>query len=156
VGHWEADSVIYWKKKAINTMNELKTGMLVFTKLERKTASLTAEAMGNRLKGYVSKTITVDNGSEFTKHEVVSREAGVEVYFCDPYSSWQRGANENSNRLLRKYLPKRYNIDELRQEELDEIAEELNNTPRKRLGYMTPAEAYQRELDNLFKCCNQS
>jgi len=145
-GHWEGDSVIYPNKKAINTVNELKTGLVEFTKLERKTADLTAKAMINKLKDYEAKTLTLDNGTEFTNHEEVAKEIGLVTYFCHPYSSWERGANENANGLLRGYLPKRYNIDELTQEDLDDIATELNNRPRKRLGYMTPAEAYQQEL----------
>lgn len=145
-GHWEGDSVLYPNKKAINTVNELKTGLVEFTMLERKTAELTATAMTTKLSNYEAKTLTLDNGSEFTNHEDVSNEIGVTVYFCHAYSSWERGANENANGLLRGYLPKRYNIDNLTQKELDEIADDLNNRPRKRLGYETPAEAYQREL----------
>jgi len=145
-GHWEGDSVIYPNKKAINTVNELKTGLLEFTILERKTAKLTAQAMVNKLSKYDAKTLTLDNGPEFTDHEEVTSEIGVVTYFCHPYSSWERGSNENSNGLLRGYLPKRYNIDNLTQEELDDIAIELNNRPRKRLRYQTPAEAYQQEL----------
>ena len=142
LGHWEADSVIYPYKQAINTVNELASGLVAFTKLERKTATLTAEAMIDKLSKYKVHTITVDNGSEFTNHEDVTREVGAHVYFCDPYSSWQRGANENVNGLLRRYLPKRKSIVEVTQEELDEIAAELNHRPRKRLGYKTPYEVY--------------
>lgn len=139
-GHWEGDSVIYPYLKAINTVNELKTGYVVFTRLERKTADLTAEAMIKVFNGHYGKTLTLDNGSEFTNHDEVSSEAGVDTYFCHPYSSWERGANENCNMLLRGYLPKRYNINDLKQEELEEIARELNNRPRKRLGYLTPPD----------------
>lgn len=145
-GHWEGDSVLYPNKKAINTVNELKTGIVEFTKLDRKTAELTATAMSTKLSNYEAKTLTLDNGTEFTNHGDVSKVIGVVVYFCHPYSSWERGANENANGLLRGYLPKRYNIDELTQEELDEIASDINNRPRKRLGYQTPTEAYQQEL----------
>lgn len=145
-GHWEGDSVIYPNKKAINTVNELKTGLVEFTKLDRKTAELTASAMTTKLSKYETKTLTLDNGTEFTNHEDVNRDTGAVIYFCHPYSSWERGANENANGLLRGYLPKRYNIDELTQEELDEIAKDINNRPRKRLGYQTPAEAYRQEL----------
>jgi len=151
IGHWEGDSVIYPNLKAINTVNELKTGYVIFTKLNRKTAKLTANAMTQALKKNYSKTLTLDNGTEFTYHEYVKHNAKVKTYFCHPYSSWERGANENCNMLLRGYLPKKYNIDKLKQCELDEIAEELNNRPRKRLGYKTPAEAYQWELNNLIK-----
>ena len=148
-GHWEGDSVIYPKKKAINTVNELLTGLVQFTKLEAKTADLTAKAMIKKLSRFECKTITVDNGSEFTNHEEVTRQVGAQVYFCHPYSSWERGANENANMLLRGYLPKRHNIDKLTQKELDDIAEELNNRPRKRLGYLTPAETYQQLFNSI-------
>lgn len=143
LGHFEGDSVIYPYKEAINTLNELVSGLVIFTKLQRKTALLTAQAMSQRLLEYKARSVTLDNGSEFTDHEVVTKEAGVLVYFADPYSSWQRGANENANMLLRGYLPKRHSIQDLVQEELDDIAEELNNRPRKRLGYQTPNEVYQ-------------
>ena len=142
LGHWEGDSVIYPYKQAINTVNELKSGLVAFTKLERKTAELTAQAMIEKLSSYEVKTITVDNGSEFTRHEKVTKVVDAPVYFCDPYSSWQRGANENVNGLLRRYLPKRKSIMGVTQEELDEIAEDLNHRPRKRLGYKTPHEVY--------------
>lgn len=142
VGHWEGDSVIYPHKMAINTINELTTGLVAFTKLDRKTAKLTAVAMINQLCRYPAKTLTLDNGSEFARHEEVSQEIGISVYFADPYASWQRGSNENSNMLLRGYLPKKHNIRDLTQDELDDIAEELNNRPRKRLGYYTPNEKY--------------
>lgn len=142
-GHCESDSVIYTYKQAINTINELMTGKVAFTKLDRKTAALTKEAIIQRIHELGIKSITVDNGSEFTDHEGITKETGVLVYFADPYSSWQRGSNENTNMLLRGYLPKRTNITSLTQEELDDIAEELNNRPRKRLGYLTPNEKYQ-------------
>lgn len=148
-GHWEGDSVLYPNKKAINTLNELKTGYLRFSLLERKTAELTANAMIQVFEVHASKTLTVDNGTEFVEHEQITKETGVQVYFADPYSSYQRGSNENSNGLLRRYLPKRTNIDKLTQEELNDIESELNNRPRKRLGYKTPAEAYQLEQLNI-------
>lgn len=142
-GHCESDSVIYPYKQAINTINELTTGKVIFTKLERKTAKLTKGAMIQRIHELGIKSYTVDNGTEFTEHEEITRETGVPVFFADPYSSWQRGSNENTNMLLRGYLPKRTNIQDLTQEELNDIAEELNNRPRKRLGYLTPNEKYQ-------------
>lgn len=137
-GHAEGDSVVYPKKYAINTMNELFTGLLRFTKLERRTATLTAKAMKRRALELGLKTVTLDNGLEFAKHETI----GIPTYFADPYCSCQRGANENGNGLLRGYLPKRYDITNLTQEELDDIAEELNDRPRKRLNYKTPNEVY--------------
>jgi IS30 family transposase len=147
LGHWEGDSVIYPNKYAINTLNELKTGLVEFTKLKRKTAKLTAKAMINCLKQHHARTVTVDNGSEFTTHELVAIHSGTKVFFADPYSSWQRGSNENANMLLRGYLPKRCDIADLTQEELNDIANELNNRPRKRLGFQTPNEVYYHYLN---------
>lgn len=141
-GHGESDSVIYKNKMAVNTLNELKTGIVRFTKLGRKTADNTAWAMIRRIQELNLKTCTVDNGSEHVRHQDITRETQAAVYFADPYSSWQRGSNENTNMLLRGYLPKRADITDLTQEELDDIAEELNNRPRKRLGYRTPNEVY--------------
>lgn len=150
IGHYEGDSVIYPKGKVINTLNELKTGRVIFTILPDKTAKETKKALVKQLslEDY-TKTLTVDNGTEFTHHQSVTKQTGVKVYFADPYSSWQRGANENCNMLLRGFLPRRHNIDKLTQEELDEIAEELNNRPRKRLGYKTPNEVYFEEVSIL-------
>ena len=142
LGHWEGDSVLFPHKEAINTLNELTTGLVAFTKLKRKTAKLTAKAMSYQLPKYISKTLTLDNGTEFMDHDEVQKTAGVKTYFCDPYSSWQRGANENANMLLRGYLPKRRSIQNLSQAELDDIATELNHRPRKRLGFRSPLEVY--------------
>jgi len=142
-GHCEADSVLYTKKRAINTINDLATGMVWFTKLDQKTADDTAKALTTRILTEGLQTITVDNGTEFMNHERVTQVTRVPVFFADAYCSNQRGANENVNMLLRGYLPKRADIEELTQDELDDIAEELNNRPRKRFGYRTPNEMYQ-------------
>lgn len=142
VGDWEGDSVIFTHLHAVNTLNERISSLVAFTKLTRKTASLTANAVIAKLRQYVAHTITFDNGSEFTQHERITTALGIDVYFADPYSSWQRGANENSNRQLRAYLPKRSDIRNLTQKELDDIATELNNKPRRRLQWHTPQEVY--------------
>jgi len=141
-GHCESDSVLYPGKMAVNTINELATGRVAFTILERKTARLTADALINNICKLGIKSLSVDNGTEFTYHEYVTSETGIPVYFADPNASWQRGANENVNMLLRGYLPKRTDIRDLEQQELDDIAYELNNRPRKRLSYRTPDEVY--------------
>lgn len=142
VGDWEGDSVVYTHKHAINTVNERVSSLVAFTKLTQKTAVQTAEAVVCKLRPYVAHTITFDNGSEFTLHGLITAALGTAVYFADPYSSWQRGANENSNRQLRAYLPKRSDIRNLTQKELDNIAKELNNKPRRRLQWHTPQEVY--------------
>ena len=148
VGDWEGDSVVYTYKHAINTVNERVSSLVAFTKLTRKTALLTANAVITKLKCYVAHTITFDNGSEFTQHGRITDTIGIDVYFADPYSSWQRGANENSNRQLRAYLPKRSDIRDLTQKELDNIAWELNNKPRRRLQWHTPQEVYDWLVQN--------
>jgi len=141
-GHCESDSVLYPNKMAINSINDLATGRVAFTILQRKTARLTADALINNINKLGIKSLSVDNGIEFFYHQHVTEKTGVPVYFADPYSSWQRGANENVNMLMRGYLPKRTDIRDIEQHELDDIAYELNNRPRKRLGYRTPDEVY--------------
>jgi transposase, IS30 family len=148
VGDWEGDSVVYTHKHAINTVNERVSSLVAFTKITQKTALLTAEAVITKLRNYTAHTITFDNGTEFTAHSLITEALGIAVYFADPYSSWQRGANENSNRQLRAYLPKRSDIRKLTQKELDNIAWELNNKPRKRLLWHTPQEVYDFLVQN--------
>ena len=148
LGDWEGDSVVYTHKHAINTVNERVSSLVAFTKLTRKTALQTAEAVIAKLSRYIAYTITFDNGSEFTQHELITEALGIPVYFADPYSSWQRGANENSNRQLRAYLPKRSDIRDLTQKELDNIAWEMNNKPRRRLNWHTPQEVYDWLVQN--------
>lgn len=145
-GHWEGDTVWYANKQAIVTMNERTTSLVVFRKVDRKTADLTANAIINGLKKFKPKTITFDNGPEFTHHANVTKKIGTKVYFADPYSAWQRGANENSNMLLRGYLPKKANISQLTKFELNDIAYELNSRPRKRLGFKTPFEVLPKNV----------
>lgn len=148
VGDWEGDSVLYAHKYAINTVNERVSSLVALTKLNQRTALLTAKAIITKLRPYVAHTITFDNGTEFTQHSLITRALGVDVYFADPYSSWQRGANENGNRQLRAYLPKRTDIRDLSQMELDNIAWELNNKPRCRLQWHTPQEVYDWLVQN--------
>ena len=147
-GDWEGDSVLFNYKRAVNTLNERLTGFVCFTKLAAKTAELTTKAIIKKLKDKIAYTITFDNGSEFTRHQDISERLGCEIFFADPYSSFQRGANENINRQLRAYLPKRSSIENLTQKELDDIADELNNKPRKRLGWHTPRECYEWCMQN--------
>lgn len=92
-----------------------------------------------------AKTVTMDNGTEFVKHEELNK-LGIKTYFADPYCSGQRGTNENTNGLLRRYLPKKTSFDNIAQEELDDIVFEINNRPRKVLQFSTPFEALQKSL----------
>ena len=153
-GHWEGDSVIYNNKHAVNTLNERCSSFVCFTKLERKTAIATAIAVLGKLKNQKVLTLTFDNGTEFCDHELITRKLDIPIYFADPYCSWQRGANENLNRQLRAFLPKKTSINHITQEQLDAIADTINNKPRKRLNWHTPTEVHNWLTNNPGKKLN--
>ncbi len=137
------------RKEGIHTEVERKTRFLLAKKVAKIGAVETADAQVQLfapLPNKARKTTTVDNGKEFTKHEQVTIHMGLKIYFADPYSSWQRGTNENTNGRLRRYLPKKTSFKELEQTELDEIVAEINNHPRKCLQYRKPVEAFNQEL----------
>ena len=142
LGHWEGDTVIgsSHDRPCIFTVVERKTGFLLIGKLP----SRTKEALNRcaikliREYSYAFKTITTDNGTEFHGYKDIEEATGVPFYFAHPYHSWERGTNENTNGLIRQYLPKGKSMASLTQERCNEIAQKLNRRPRKRLGYRTP------------------
>jgi transposase, IS30 family len=150
IGHWEGDSVESIQKKAgINTLVERKTGMLFISRLGDRTSEATTEVVSKRLNVLPQKakqTITLDNGPENQYHQEIKEKTGAEVYYTHPYSSWERGSNENTNGLIRWYLPKGTDFDTITNEELKVIEWSLNNRPRKRLGFLTPLESFNQEL----------
>jgi len=152
LGDWEADSIIYPHKKALNSLVERKTLITRLSLLNQKTAAETKSAIINQLQNLPVKTITFDNGTENTLHQEVGQELAADTFFCHPYHSWEKGTNENTNGLVRRYLPRGKSIDDLTQQDIDEIAEELNNRPRKKLGYYTPNEMLELERYKLFSC----
>lgn len=152
IGDWEADSIIYPNKKAINSLVERKTLITRLSLLARKTAVETKKAIVNQLQDLPVETITFDNGLENVLHEEIGQELKAKTYFCHPYHSWEKGTNENTNGLVRRYLPRGKSIDGVTQTEIDEIAEELNNRPRKKLGYFTPNEMLKFECYKLSSC----
>jgi len=93
-------------------------------------------------------TITADNGKEFAKHQEIAKELEISFYFCKPYHSWERGANENTNGLIRQYIPKGTNFSGITDEFVSWVENKLNNRPRKRLGYLTPNEKFNSILTN--------
>jgi IS30 family transposase len=145
IGDWEADTVIGKShRQAIVSIVERKTGFTLIHKVERKTAQAVTEAMTTLLTPYRNKvhTITSDNGKEFAGHEEIANKLKADFYFAHPYSSWERGTNENTNGLIRQYFPKNRDFTTITQQEIDMAMERLNNRPRKRLGYQTPNQVF--------------
>jgi len=146
VGHWEADTVMGSEhgRNSVITMVERVTGYLVMGKLARHCAAeATARCIEliGRHPGLVA-TVTADNGTEFHSYAEIEAATGAVFYFATPHHSWERGTNENTNGLLRQYLPKRTSMAHVTQTNCDAIAAKLNSRPRKRLGYRTPEECY--------------
>lgn len=153
-GHWEGDSVEGKRSvgDGIHTEVERVSGKLLASKVTRIASAETVVAqlaMFSPLPAKASRTTTLDNGKENHAHTQLKRQLGIQAYFADPYSSWQRGCNENTNGLLRRYVPKQTDFTTLSQAELDDIVEEINNRPRKRLDYQTPNEVFFNRLKNL-------
>ena len=152
VGHWEGDTVIGANhKQAIVTMVERKSGYAVIAKVENKTADLVGAAIVDGLKPFASKvkTLTFDNGKEFCGHAKIDEALGSTSYFARPFASWERGSNENFNGLLRQYVPKKRSMESITDEEIKMIENRLNNRPRKRLGFRTPAEVFHQSLSRV-------
>jgi IS30 family transposase len=154
IGHWEGDTVLHGHKQSgIATLVERRSGYLLAGRLPRVKSSLAADAIIRLLRpirGAV-KTLTLDNGSEFAEHQRMAGALSMATYFCDQYCSGQRGTNENTNGLIRQYYPKGTDFSKLSQSELNQTVDELNNRPRKRLGYRTPAEVFWGEYSGVLK-----
>lgn len=148
LGDWEGDTIVGKNHSGfIMTMVERTTGFLIARRMRDKRASTLNRAA---VSGFASipdsalHTLTLDNGTEFAKHELLSGQLGISIYFADPYSSWQRGTNENTNGLLRQYIPKGTDILTVSPTTLAFYVDQINNRPRKRLGFKTPNEAFQK------------
>jgi IS30 family transposase len=144
-GHWEIDTVMgHSTTHCIVTMHERKTGFVQIGILkDRTTASLNKRTISLIKREPDSfKTITADNGTEFHQYKLIEQETNVRFYFATPHHSWERGSNENTNGLIRQYLPKGTSMKNLTQQQCDAIAKSLNTRPRKRLNYKTPEECF--------------
>lgn len=143
-GHWEGDSLVSRKSPAaLNSLTERKSRLLLLTKLPRKEAGLTAKAVISRLGGLpqeARRTLTLDNGTENADHQVITSAIGVNCYFANPYHSWERGTSENTNGLVRWYLPKGTDFSNISHQQVSHIENLINNRPRKCLGFKTPLE----------------
>ena len=149
VGHWECDTVIGTSHKgAVVTMVERKSGYAVMTKVEKKTSELVSSAIVDKLQPLAArvKTLTFDNGKEFAGHAHIDQQLQSTAYFARPFASWERGSNENLNGLFRQYVPKKRAMSTVTDEEIRMIQNRLNNRPRKRLGFKTPAEIFHQSL----------
>lgn len=146
-GHWEIDTVVGSSRHCVVTVVERKTGFTLIGKLRARTK----EELNQRTIALIMrharrfKTITADNGTEFHAYDEIEHKTGVTFYFATPHHSWERGSNENTNGLIRQYIPKRTSMTRLTQHQCNVIAHKLNTRPRKRLGYKTPEECFYAE-----------
>jgi len=145
-GHWEGDLIFGKKMTTVGTLVERHSRYVILLKLPNgHGAEAVRKAMTKRvltLPVQLRRSITWDQGKEMAEHVQFTVDTGVQIYFCDPKSPWQRGSNENTNGLLRQYLPKSSDLSQCTQRELDVIARSLNARPRQTLGWMTPSKAF--------------
>ncbi len=144
-GHWEGDLIAGSNNSYIATLVERHTRYVMLAKLKNKDTESVVSALikqAKRLPDELYKSLTWDRGSELADHQRFTMATNVSVYFCDPQSPWQRGSNENTNRLLRQYFPKGTNLAVHSQATLNKVARQLNERPRKTLEYETPAERF--------------
>lgn len=144
-GHWEGDLIEGSNKTCVATLVERHSRYVMLAKIDKKDASTVIDALikqSRKLPTELYRSLTWDRGTEITGHKRFTLETDIKVYICDPKSPWQRGSNENTNRLLREYLPKYTDLSVYSQAKLDWIARELNERPRKTLDYETPAARF--------------
>ena len=142
-GHWEGDLIMGRRKTCIGTLVERTTRYVMLLKLPDNTAAAVRSAMSEKiltLPAELRRSVTWDRGKEMSQHVRFTIDTGVQVYFCDPNSPWQRGTNENTNGLLRQYFPKGTDLSAFTEGQLDTVAQELNERPRQTLGWMTPSQ----------------
>ena len=145
-GHWEGDLIKgAANRSAVGTLVERTSRLVLLAQMDGLDADTTRCAFERSFENIpepLRKTLTYDRGTEMARHAQLTQNTGIKVYFADPYSPWQRGSNENANGLIRQYLPKGTDLSGHSQDELNIIAERLNNRPRKILGFLTPNEVF--------------
>jgi transposase, IS30 family len=152
LGHWETDLMEGPKKTEshVSVTVERKSRLVKIIKAETKKARQKTEGLLKQLDRFpygTVKSITFDNGKENFEHQMIAKHLNCDTYFCNPYHSWEKGTVENTIGLVRQYLPKKMNLEGVTQGELSWIADQLNNRPRKVLGYKTPAEVFTQETN---------
>jgi len=149
-GHWEGDLLMGGKHaSAIGTLVERTTRMTFLVKLENKYARNVRKAFADEFRQLpkgLKRTLTYDQGNEMAEHKIFTKETDIEVYFAHPSSPWERGTNENTNGLLRQYFPKGTDLSKFTKAQLKEVQDELNDRPRKALGWHTPHEKFSELL----------
>ena len=151
-GHWEGDLVEGSRGTYIATLVERRSRFVILVKLrEKKTEAVVAALIKavRKLPSALRKSLTWDRGMELANHVQFTVGTSVQVYFCDPYSPWQRGSNENTNGLLRQYYPKGADLSTVSQAQLDAVARKLNTRPRKTLKWRTPAEVLDSSVSTI-------
>ena len=152
VGHWEGDTLIgAGQKQAIVSLTERKSGFCLLAHVPHKTSEAVSQTVIRLLSPFKARvqTLTFDNGLEFARHGEIDRALESTSYFADPYASWQRGTNENTNGLVRQYLPKSRPFHTVTEEELAMIMDRLNHRPRKRLGWKTPHQVFMQSFSRV-------
>jgi len=152
-GHWEGDLIKgASNRSSVGTLVERTTGFVVLAKMDSATTKAVVDSFSavlNREPAAMRKTMTYDQGREMHGHKILTERTGVQIYFADPHSPWQRGSNENTNGLLRQYMPKGSDLSIYSQDELDAIALSLNTRPRARLNYESPLVVYTQHIELL-------
>jgi len=152
IGHWESDLVIDPEhKSAIATVVERKTRFVYIIPIKSKHTKIVTKAIAmtmRKLNPELRKTMTHDNGTEMANHKWLTSKTGMDIYFANPYSSWERGTNENTNGLIRRFFPKGTDFSKVTKRQLLQAQNNLNNRPHKVLGYKTPNEMMQLEIAN--------
>jgi IS30 family transposase len=150
IGDIEVDTVIgKGGHQAIVTMVDRRSKLLRMKKVTKKTSTLVGKAICQKLKALTVHTLTSDNGSEFAGHVSIAKSLNAGFYFCHPYSSWERGINENTNGLIRQFFPKHMKFATITDEQIRLVEDKLNNRPRKTLNFRTPNEVYFYEQQQL-------
>jgi transposase, IS30 family len=154
-GHWEGDLIKGANNQSsVGTLVERLSRYVMLVKLDGATAEDILHGFKRRLQSVpesLRKTMTYDQGREMSKHQTLSAELNMDIFFCDPRSPWQRGSNENANGLIREYLPKGTDLSQVSQQQLTAIEHSLNNRPRKILNFHSPAEVFSQLTSDLVR-----
>jgi IS30 family transposase len=154
-GHWEGDTVHFaGHKEVILTIYEKSTKLTLGAKMHTRTAEETIDNMKTifaKIPAEARRSVTFDNGLEFSEHQQLKGSVNMETYFCDPYSSWQKGGVENANGILRRFILKGTRADDCSAKQVQTYLKRMNSTPRKSLGYMTPYESFLQKTNKQTK-----